>query len=77
MYDITNPILNLISESLNKKSWLKIIECSLENDQIYNSNGVIDALYNLIKKENVKLKSILKQQGIALKLFFDSQYIPE
>lgn len=50
-------LLHLISDSLNKKLWSKIIEFSLKNDQIYNAGGIFNRLSDLIKEKKIKLKS--------------------
>lgn len=50
-------VLHLISDSLNKKLWSKIIKASLENDQIYNAGGIFNQLCDLMKKKKIKLKS--------------------
>lgn len=50
-------VLRLISDTLNKKLWSKIIKASLENDQIYNAGRIFNQLSALIKKSKIKLKS--------------------
>ena len=71
-FDLTRigiDLIRLISDSLNKTSWTKIVEFSSQNNQIYNAGGILSKLSDMIKEKKIKLKSstILKIKESAEK----------